>query len=246
LPHLSSVSAALSPKLAAYDQTGAYAITYMWFATGLLYDADMAPQRLGPALGSWGAIFAPEQARRLADCGIATPSGRDDLFMAAWRFLNANPARLTAVDVKRASDLLLRVKTRVRAFAVRDYVGALANGSACLSLGRADDAALAMARAKQSGRSADIRFIAPKEGAPMSLDAFAIPRDAPHPAESYALLDFLLRPDIAARNAHATGLSSGEDAGAGDVLKRLFPTGAGDPNLTALVEKEWARILAAK
>ncbi|HEY4927005.1 MAG TPA: extracellular solute-binding protein [Roseiarcus sp.] len=246
LPHASSLSPAVAAKLAAYDAGGSFGVAYMWFATGLLYDADMAPKRLGPALNSWGAIFAPEQARKLADCGIATPNGRDDLFMAAWRFMNANPGRLTAIDVKRASELLLRVKTRVRAFGVRDYVGALANGSACLSVGRADDAALAIARAKQGGRNVDIRFVAPREGAPMSFDAFAIPRDAPHLAESYALLDFLLRPDIAARDARATGLSSGEDAGAEDILKRLFPTGAVDAALAPLIEKEWARVLAAK
>jgi putrescine transport system substrate-binding protein len=246
LPHASGVAAGVSAKLAAYDPGGAYSLPYMWFATGLLYDSDLAPKRLGPALNSWGAIFAPELARHLADCGIATPSDRDDLFMAAWRFAGANPAKLNALDVKRAADLLIRVKMRVRAFAVRDYVGALANGSACLSFGRADDSALATARAKQAGRNADIRFVTPREGAPMSLDAFAIPKDAAHLTEAYALLDFLLRPDIAARNARVTGLSSGADAGAEDILKRLYPTGALDAALAPLVEKEWARVLAAK
>jgi putrescine transport system substrate-binding protein len=246
LPHASSASPAVAAKLAAYDPAGAYAIAYMWFASGLLYDADMAPKRLGSAPASWGAIFAPEQARRLADCGIATPDNRDDLFMAAWRFTGANLAKLNALDAKRAADLLIRVKTGARAFGVRDYVGALANGSACLSLGRASDAAQAMTRAKEGARNADIRFAVPKEGAPMSLDALAIPKDAPHLAESYALLDFLLRPDIAARDARATGLSSGEDSGAEDVLKRLFPVGALDANLAPVVAKEWARVLAAK
>ncbi len=246
LPHASSLSPAVAAKLAAYDPGGSFGLAYMWFATGLLYDADMAPKRLGAAPASWAAIFAPEQARRLADCGVATPDGRDDLFMAAWRFLNANLAKLTAVDVKRAADLLIRVKGGARAFGVRDYVGALANGSACISPGRANDAALAMTRAKQGGRDADIRFVVPKEGAPMALDAFAIPRDAPHLAESYALLDFLLRPDIAARNARATGLSSGEDSGDAEILKRLFPVGAVDSALALLVEKEWARVRTAK
>jgi putrescine transport system substrate-binding protein len=153
---------------------------------------------------------------------------------------------LNAVDVKRAGDLLIRVKASARAFGVRDYVGALANGSVCLSLGRMDDAALAMARANQGGRKADIGFAVPREGAPMSLDALAIPKDAPHPMASYALLDFLLRPDIAARNARTTGLSSGEDAGAPDILNRLFPTGALDANLAPAVDKEWERIKAAK
>jgi putrescine transport system substrate-binding protein len=246
LPHASNVSAAIAAKLAAYDPTASYAITYMWFASGLLFDADLVPKRLGSAPASWGAIFAPEQARRLADCGIATPDDRDDLFMAAWRFLNANLAKLTAFDVKRAADLLVRVKASARAFAVRDYVGALANGSACVSLGRMDDAALAIARAKQGGRDVDIRFVAPKEGAPLSLDALAIPWDAQHLTESYALLDFLLRPDIAARNARATGLSSGEDAGDAELLKRLFPVGAVDAGLALLIDKEWRRVRAAK
>jgi putrescine transport system substrate-binding protein len=246
LPHASSASAAIAAKLSAYDATGSYAITYMWFATGLLFDADTAAKRLGSAPVSWGAVFAPQQAGRLADCGIATPDDRDDLFMAAWRFLNANLAKLTPLDVKRAADLLIRVKGGARAFGVRDYVGALANGSACVSPGRADDAALAMTRAKQGGRDVDIRFVVPKEGAPMSLDALAIPWDAAHLQESYALLDFLLRPDIAARNARATGLSSGEDSGDAEILKRLFPIGVAEPALALLVDKEWARIRAAK
>jgi putrescine transport system substrate-binding protein len=246
LPHASSLSPLVAAKLAAYDPTGSYGASYMWFASGLLYDAEMAPKRLGAAPNSWGVIFTPALARRLSDCGIATPDGRDDLFMAAWRFLGANLAKLNALDVKRAADLLIRVKMGARAFGVRDYVGALANGSVCLSIGRMDDAAHAITRAKQGDRKADIGFVVPKEGAPMSLDAFAIPKDAPHLAESYALLDFLLLPDVAARNAHATGLSSGEDSGGEDVLKRLFPTGAVDPGLSPVIEKEWARVKAAK
>jgi putrescine transport system substrate-binding protein len=246
LPHAASASSAIAAKLAVYDPGNSYAIVYMWFPSGLLYDAGAAARRLGSAPASWGAIFAPEQSRRLADCGIATPDSRDDLFMAAWRFLGVNPARLSAFDVKRAADLLIRVKASARAFAVADNVGALANGSVCVSLGRLSDAALAIARASQQARDADIRFVVPKEGAPMSLDALAIPKAAPHPAESYALLDFLLRPEIAASDARATGLFSGEDSGDEEVLKRLFPTGAVDPNLMSAIDKEWARVRAAK
>ncbi|WP_158818433.1 extracellular solute-binding protein [Methylocapsa sp. S129] len=244
LPHVASAAPAIAAKLAAYDPSGVYAITYMWFASGLLYDADAAPKRLGAPPASWSVLFAPQLALRLSDCGIATPDGRDDLFMAAWRSTNPRLAKMNALDVKRAADLLARLKMGARAFAVRDYVGALANGSACLSMGRMDDATLAIARAKQGGRDADIRFVVPREGAPMSLDALAIPKDAPHLAESYALLDFLLRPDIAKRNAHATGLSSGDDAGDPDIVKQLFPTGGVDASLAPIIEKEWERIKA--
>ena len=246
LPHAAGAAPAIVAKLAAYDPLGAYALPYMWFASGLLYDAEATLPRLHAPPMSWGALFAPDQARRLADCGIATPDSRDDLFMAAWRFLGVNPARLNALDLRRAADLLIRVKAGARAFGVRDYVGALANGSVCLSPGRMDDAATAIARAAEGGRKADIRFVAPKEGAPMSLDALAIPVDALHPDLGYALLDFLMRPETAARDARATGLSSGEDAGDPELLKRLFPSGATDPALVPAIEKEWARVKAAK
>jgi putrescine transport system substrate-binding protein len=246
LTHASSAAPAIVAKLAAYDPTASYALPYMWFASGLLYDAKLTPQRLHAAPASWAAIFAPDQARRLVDCGIATPNGRDDLFMAAWRYVGVNPAKLNALNVKAAADLLIKVKASARAFGLRDYVGALVNGSVCLSLGRADDAALAMARAKQGGRSIDVGFVVPKEGAPMSIDALAIPKDAAHPAQAYALMDFLLRPEIAARNARATGLSSGDDPGDVDVLKRLFPTGGVDANLAPVLDKEWARVKGAK
>ena len=133
-----------------------------------------------------------------------------------------------------------------RAFAAADSVGALANGSACVSVGRVADARRATQRASQAGAALDIRFIVPREGAPMSLDALAIPKDAPHPDAAYALFDFLLRPDIAQRNARAAEVSSAEDSGDEETFKRLSPTGAIDPTLGALVEKEWLRVKAAK
>ena len=80
----------------------------------------------------------------------------------------------------------------------------------------------------------------------MSLDALAIPADAPNVAQAYALADFLLRSDIAARNAKAAGAVSSQANGNDEVLKRLWPTGALAPAAAALAEKEWARLNAAK
>jgi putrescine transport system substrate-binding protein len=113
-------------------------------------------------------------------------------------------------------------------------------------MGREADARRAMERATQSGQSMTVRFVLPREGGPMSIDVFAIPKDAPHLNDAYALLDFLLRPDIAARNARATGVSSGEDGGADDDFKRLSPVAALEPALAALVETEWTRVKKAK
>jgi putrescine transport system substrate-binding protein len=245
LKNAGAVAPRVAGKLAAYDPTGAYGLPYMWFATGLLLDAAKAQGRLAAGPLSWGLIFSPEIAGRFAGCGVATPDDRDNMFMAVWRYMGVNPQRLNAVEVKRASEVLQRLRTSARAFASPDIDGALANGSVCVSVGAPVDAARAMERAKQGGASATIRFALPREGAPMSIDAFAIPQDAPHLDDAYSLLYYLLRPDAAARDARATGLSSGEDGGDEETFKGLAPEAAIDPALQTLVDKEWQTIKAA-
>jgi putrescine transport system substrate-binding protein len=245
LKNAGAVAPRVAGKLAAYDPAGAYGLPYMWFATGLLLDATKTQTRVGAGPLSWGLIFSPELVGRFADCGVATPDDRDNMFMAVWRFMGVNPQRLNAVEVKRASDLLQRLRTSARAFSSPDIDGALANGSVCMSVGAPVDAARAMERAKQGGAPATIRFVLPREGAPMSIDAFAIPKDAPHLDDAYSLLDYLLRPDVAARNAHATGLSSGEDGGDEEAFKGFAPEAAIDPAMQTLVDKEWQTIKAA-
>ena len=201
IPNARAIQPLVAAKLAAYDPGGAYAVPSGWFATGLIYDADKAAKRLGGPPVSWASLFVPAEARKMADCGIVLPDARDALFVAAWRTLGVDPARASAADVRSAGALIDRVRQAARAFPAPDVVGALASGAACLSVGDAGEAEAASARSREGDAPLNIRFVLPREGGALSLDAFAVPRDAPHPAEAYALLNFLLRPDIASRDA---------------------------------------------
>ncbi len=93
IPNARAIQPLVAAKLAAYDPGGAYAVPVGWFATGLLYDAEKAAKRLGGPPVSWASLFAPAEARKIADCGIVLPDARDALFVAAWRTLGVNPAR---------------------------------------------------------------------------------------------------------------------------------------------------------
>ena len=72
-------------------------------------------------------------------------------------------------------------KPSIHGFGVADVVGSLARGGDCLSMGIASEAEAAAARSRLGGAPASIRFVEPREGGALSLDAFAIPRDAPRP-----------------------------------------------------------------
>ena len=153
---------------------------------------------------------------KMSDCEIAmAPDARDALFIAAFRLMNVDPAKATLVDVKGAAGVLTRAKPALHGFGAADVVGSLSRGGDCLSVGSAGEAAAAAARSRLGSAPADIRFVDPREGGAMSLDAFAIPRDAPRPEQAYALLRFLLRPEISQANARVAGVTAAEDPGEG-------------------------------
>jgi len=246
LTNASGVRPAALTGLAAYDLGRAYAAPLGWYATGLIYDADKAAQRIGGEPTSWNALFNPANARKMADCGVVLPDDRDALFVAAWRLLGVDPARATAAQVMSAGTLIDRSRKTARAFPAADVVSALASGAACISVGDAGEAEAAKVRSREGGAGADIRFALPKEGGGLAMEFYAVPRDAPHGEQAQALLDFLLRPDISRRNAEAARLVDPEAADQDDTLKRLSPQGAYDPRVAPLVQAEWESLVTGK
>ena len=246
LSNATGVRSAALAKLAAYDPAGVYALPLGWYATGLVYDAEKAAQRIGGAPTSWNALFTLSDARKMADCGVVLPDDRDALFVAAWRLLGVDPARATAAQLKSASALIGRSRQTARAFPSADVESALASGAACISVGDAGEAAAATARSHEGGVGADIRFALPKEGGGLAMEVYAVPRDAPNAGQAHALLDFLLRPDISRRNADAARLVDPEAADQDETLKRLSPQGAYDPRVAPLAQTEWESLVSGK
>ena len=241
LPNARSVNPTVAAKFAAYDRDGAFGVPFGWSAFGLLYDADKARE----APTSWSQVLGSAKGQRLASgCGAAWPDAREESFLAVWRMTGVDPARARPADVKAAAAVLERARGGFLAFAVPDEVGALAKGAACVGAGTAGDAAAVGARAGDNAPA--IRFVYPREGAPLALYAFAIPAEAAAPDAAYRLLDALLAPDKARRDAASAGLVSAEDATDADELKRLSPEPLLDPALLALMQSEWKRLSEAK
>jgi len=238
--------APVTAKLAAYDPGLSHSVAFGWAAFGLLYDADKAAKRLGGPPSSWADLLTPAGAGKMSDCGVVWPDARDALFLAAWRLMGVDPARANLLNVKAAAALLARAKPSIRAIGVRDVVGSLSRGADCLTAGTGAEAAAIDQRSQQQSGAVKVRFVNAREGDPLFLDAFAIPRDTPRPDQAYALLDFLLRPEIAARDAQAAGEVNAEAAGREEALKRLWPEGAFDEHIEAAIEAEWAHLRAPK
>ncbi len=244
IPNARRIAPTVAAKLASYDSTGAYGLAWGWSAIGLLYDADKAPRLLGTVPNSWADALAPEVARKLMSCGVALPDARDEMFIAAWRLLGVDPGRIRERDVRAAADLIIRARATARQPASHDPISAISRGAVCLTFGDRAQAMIASRRSREGGDGLEIQYAEPREGGAIAIDALAEPRDAPHPKDAGALINFLLRPSIAAEATAAAGLASSEAEAPAQVIRALWPVGVYDQTLLPVIEREWARARA--
>jgi spermidine/putrescine transport system substrate-binding protein len=228
-------------KYAAYDRDGAHGVPFGWSAFGLLYDSDKLK---APPTSFAEAFGLGREGRRFADCGVVWPDARVQSFLAVWRLTGLDPARARPAEVKSAAAVLDQARGSMLAFAAPDEVGALAKGAGCLGAGTAGEAAAVAARGGDG--APPIRFAYPREGAPLTIYAYAIPANAASPLAAYQLLEALLSPDAAQRDATLAGLNSAEDGADLEMLKRLPPEPLLSPAVDAAIQSEWKRLTSAK
>jgi len=102
-------------------------------------------------------------------------------------------------------------------------------GDALLNLLRSGEVTAAMAWDtggwKLNNENKDITFVAPKSGALGWIDTFTIPRKGKNDEAAYKWINFIMKPEIAAKVTASAGnftASKGADAFADDVLKAQF------------------------
>ena len=251
----------LDPALARFAPGGA---PLLWSAYGLAFDARRARERLGErALDSWEIALRPETLKAFSDCGVALVDDAAAMTAAAALALKIDPQSRRPADLRRALDRLLAARGGVKTFASAAAIGAdLAAGDLCLAAMTAGDAAQTAARARAAGEEVEIVFVAPREGAPVAVDALAIFKDAPHPAEAAAFVDFALRSEQVARAAARTRFANAVPAARGQAradaaqeafafpdaaaTAKLFAPAPMDAATQALVAQEWRRAKTAK
>ncbi len=267
LPNSKNLWPEVTARLGIDDPGNQYAVNYMWFTTGLAYNVEMAKELLGDAvaeasLNSWDVLFKPGNLKKFASCGITVLDSGAEMFAIALNYLKADPASMRQSDLKRAAELLSGMRRNVKKFDSAGFEDALAAGDICLGVGYSGDSFRARDRAREADNGIEIDYAIPKEGTSMSLDNLAIPKTAPHGAEAYAFIDFLLRPSIAARNTNFTHLANGVLASKSlvskDILEnksiypdaatmqRLFAVANHDPTAGQTIAREWTRIKTGK
>jgi putrescine transport system substrate-binding protein len=260
LQNLGNVWPDIARRLAIYDPGNQYAVSYMWGTTGIGYNVNAMRERLGPngKIDNWDIVFKPENLAKFRDCGVHMLDSADDIMPAALHFLGLNPNSSDPKELEKAAELLMKIRPSVRKFNSSEYLNALAGGEICLVVGWSGDIKQSQKRAVEAKNGVEIGYSIPKEGAQMFFDNLAIPTDAGHVAEAHAFIDYLLRPEVAAKNSNLVAYANGNLASQkivdkaviddksvypdADTMSRLYTVSARDQKSQRFVNRLWTKI----
>jgi len=260
IPNLANLDPEVMKRIAQQDPDNKYGVPYMIGTTGIGYNVDKIKAAFGSTdiANSWDLVFKPENIAKLKDCGITILDTPSDMIPIALNYLGLDPHSQDPKQIQQAADLIKKIRPYVQNFHSSQYVSSLANGSTCLAVGWSGDIIQARDRAEEAKNGVQVAYSIPKEGAPQWFDMLAIPKDAKHPENAYALINYLLQPEVAAANTNfihyanpvpkATPLVSEEIRNdptiypPADVAAKMFTYSINPPEVDKLYTRLWTEI----
>jgi len=202
LPNLKNLDPAITQILQVYDPGNQYSVNYLWGTSGVGYNQAKIEQAMPNApVDSLAMFYDPSVVKNFKACGVSIIDAPDEVVGTVLIFLGRNANSESVDDLKAAEQVLLAIRPYVRYINSSRYIDDLANGELCLALGWNGDVGQARARAKENGKDVQIKYNIAREGAVMFFDMLAIPADASHPKNAHLFINYLLRPDVAAKNS---------------------------------------------
>lgn len=186
-----------------FDPGNEYSLPFMWGMTGMAHNVKFTGD--DPNLGSWAMMFESGPERYSGRLGFTDEM--EEAMGAALAYLGYSVNSRNEQELRDAGRALLDLKPHIQAF----YPGA-EQTKALIQ----EDVVVAN---QWSGEvlsaheeNSDVRWMLPEEGGTAWFDTMCIPRVAPHVHTAHAFLDYMMRPDIAARNAAWSGYATPNQA----------------------------------
>jgi putrescine transport system substrate-binding protein len=209
LSNMGNLDPELMAKVGEADPGDAHALPWMWGTTGVGHNQDKIKAIMPNApVDSWKMVFDPLMAAKFKDCGISVLDDAEQVLGSALIYLGLDPDTDDPAVLEKAVELITKVRPFIRQFHGSSYIAGLAAGDLCVAMGYSGDMQVATNRAKEAGNNFVISYRLPKEGNLVWFDTLAIPSDAPNPDGAHALINFLMKPEIAAAAANETGFAT--------------------------------------
>ena len=228
IPNLKNLDPQLMQRIALYDPGNEHSVPYMWLTSGPGYNVAKIKERMPDApADSLRMIYDPAVVSKFKDCGVSILDAPSEIVASVLIYLGRDANSSSPEDLKAAENALMAIRPNLRYIHASRYIEDLANGETCLALGWSGDIKQARDRAREAGKGIEIRYAIPREGTIMNFDMLAIPADAPHPRNAHRVINYLLDPQVAARNSKLVKYANANAAS----YPLLDPALRNDPNI---------------
>lgn len=178
----------------AYDPTNEYSVPYTWGVLGILYNKTMVDEA---DLGHWNVLWNEKYKDEI----YMYDSVRDAM-AAALIYCGYDINTDNADEIKQAADALIEQKPLVKAYLTDDVKDSMIQGSGALALVYSGDAVWCMQE------NEDLGFFVPEEGSNIYFDSIVITATSSKKEMAEQFIDFMLEPEVAAKNIEFIGYSS--------------------------------------
>jgi len=226
-------------QLPAANAYPGYVVPYQWGVSGIAWRRDKVPEL--PA--TWGVFLDAAHAGRMT----MMDDGREVLG-AMLRLRGHSINSTDPTELEQAKRDALAARPNLLAYVSAPVKGQLVAGDVWIAQLWNGDAAQARKEAP------DIEFLVPGEGSTIWTDFLAIPANAPNVAEALRFIDYILRPEVGAAIASATGYGSANAAATALLAAPIpYPSPADMERLefqhdlgaaTELVDRLWTEVKA--
>jgi putrescine transport system substrate-binding protein len=235
IPNLANLDPAIMTTLTKADPENKHLVPWAWGFTTVGINKTKVEKALGGMPmpeNAWDLVFKPEYTSKLKSCGIAYLDSPTEIIPVALHYIGKDAYSNDPADYKAANEMLMKVRKDVRLFS-STMIDDIAGGKACVAVAWSGDVNIAAGRAKENGSKDVIEALLPSTGALIFFDTMAVTKDAKHPNNAMAFIDFYLRPENAAAMANEMTYPTGNKAAA----DKINPEIAG--NKTIFVESDY-------
>ena len=179
----------------SYDPNQEYSVPFTWGTVGIVYNTnhiDIAEEDV-----DWNMLFDEQYEKQI----LMSDSVRDSIGMAL-QYLGYSQNSRNLDELEEAKQLLIDQKDIVLAYVVDEVGDLMLAEEALVALVWSGEGTL------MEWECDYLKFVTPRSGANLWVDALVIPKTAQNIEYAEKFIDFVCRPDIAARNADYIGYST--------------------------------------
>lgn len=207
VPNIENISGNITDSYRNAGGNIEYLIPIFWGTLGIAYDANILSKVFpNEKINSYDVLLNPEKIKKIAKYGVSFPEEYIDIFPQISVYLNNGTLEKAKnlASINKYINHFRLIRQYIKKFSSNTMISDLISGEVCIAIGSSDNAW----RAKRSGKyvNKDIRYVIPENSGMLWIDCVGIPQKAPNKENAYKFLNYLLRPDVAAKISNYSGI----------------------------------------